>query len=151
MSRRKRKIGGGERYIYLPHWILKSPAYLSLPGDAVKLLLAVWQRFNGVNNGDISYSCREAVAIGLTTPKAARMFGVLVDRGFLAITRNSKFAHKRVAREWRITAEKCGNEPATKEFMRWQPPSINGLTTKPAKLPITVPHVGLYGRRRPLQ
>ena len=168
MSKRRRRLrGSGERWVGLPHWMMKSAAFRSLPGDAVKLLLAVWQRHNGVNNGEITFSCREAAEIGLTQSQTARMFDLLVERGFLVCTRSSSFNRKRVARCWRITAEKCGDEQATKEFMRWASPT-NGASanlkhsptggthsstggTMVAKLPSTVPWVGLYGRRRPLQ
>jgi hypothetical protein len=169
MSKRRRRFRGcSERWVGLPHWLLNSAAFRSLPGDAVKLLLAVWRRHNGVNNGEISYSCREAAEIGLSLNKAGRMFGVLVDRGFLVVVRGAGFNNKQLSRTWRLTAEKRGSEKATKEFMRWQPETTNGThpkffssathstdsatgSTLPPKLPQTVLPVGLYGRKRPPQ
>jgi hypothetical protein len=169
MSKRRRRLRGtGERWVGLPHWLMNSPAFRSLPGDAVKLLLAVWQRHNGINNGEISYSCREAAEIGLARSQAARMFDILIERGFLVIGRGSTFNNKKLSRTWRLTAEKRGPEKATKDFMRWQSETTNGTGPKffpsptggthsptggtmAPKLPATVPWVGLYGRKRPLQ
>ena len=75
MSRRRLRFRGcTERWVGLPHWMMKSAAYQSLPGDAIKLLLAVWQRHNGLNNGEITFACREAASLGLprSTPQAGR-------------------------------------------------------------------------------
>jgi hypothetical protein len=106
----------------LHHYLLNSPAWESLPGDAIKLLIDVWKRHNGVNNGEISYSCREAEKIGLSRPTTARMFDILIDRGFLAVVRNSCFKAKdKRARTWRITDEPAFGKERTKDFMRWRP------------------------------
>src|SRR4051794_6489831 len=103
MSCRKFK-GGADRFVALPHYLLKSPAWLTLPGDAAKLLLDVWKRHNGMNNGEISYGVREAEEIGMAKSVSARMFKVLVERGFLVVTRDSAFRIKcRDARLWRLT------------------------------------------------
>jgi hypothetical protein len=117
----------------LPDYILACPAWRTLPGDAIKLLLDVWTRHNGLNNGDIAYSVRDAEErLGMPRSVAARHFHVLVDRGFLVITRWSAFRLKtKEARLWRITAEKTDSERATKEFMQWRPPA----TLKAAKVP----------------
>lgn len=65
VSRRKPKrgVGGSDptiRYVGLTHLVLNSQAWKTLPGDAIKLLIDVWKRHNGVNNGEITYGCRGA-------------------------------------------------------------------------------------------
>jgi hypothetical protein len=172
MSRRRRKSRSDTRFVALQHYLLNSPACISLPGDALKLFIYVWKRHNGSNNGEISFSVREAEEIGLTKSTAARMFRILVDRGFLAKVGESHFGRKRVAQTWRITAETYRNEKATNDFMRWKPsiekPSdspTNGTEelapeeirsptsgtdsphggTKVIKLSATVPQAGLLG------
>jgi hypothetical protein len=80
-----------------------------------------------MNNGEISYGVREAEEIGMAKSVSARMFKVLVERGFLVVTRDSAFRIKcRDARLWRLTAERCGEERATKDFMRWSAKGGNG-------------------------
>jgi hypothetical protein len=104
----------------LPHFMLKSPAWLTMSPNAKALLIEVWRRHNGVNNGEISYSVREAAAIGLGRSAAARAFCELVGRGFLRISRDSCFAYKlKKARTWILTAERLNDAPGTKDFMRW--------------------------------
>jgi DNA-binding XRE family transcriptional regulator len=105
--------------------MLKSLAWRSLTGNAIKLLIVVWQRHNGVNNGEISFSVREAADVGLSKSAAWRAFRELREKGFLAITRESAFSLKtHAARCWRLTAEPSGPQGdvrATKDFMTWSP------------------------------
>src|ERR1051325_8150821 len=123
MSGRKRH--GGERYIALPHWMLRSPAWRALSPNGKAVLLHLWERHNGSNNGQIVYAVREAAEIGITRPTAARALNELVELGFLKIKRESAFRTKtKEAREWAITAEPIDGQPATKDFMRWTPPKI---------------------------
>jgi hypothetical protein len=57
----KRGVGGSsDRFIQIPHYMIDSPAWRGLPGDAVKALIQVWRHHNGVNNGEISFACSEA-------------------------------------------------------------------------------------------
>ena len=120
--RRRKSAGDYSRWVALHHWMLRSPAWKSLSPNAKALLLDVWQRHNGANNGEISYAVREAESIGLRRTRAARAFNELVERGFLVMTRNSAFTVKtRAARLWRITAESCGDDRATKDFMHYSP------------------------------
>lgn len=119
---RKRKRGKGdyERFVGLPHFMLKSPAWLTMSPNAKALLIDVWRRHNGVNNGEISYSVREAAAIGLGHSAAARAFAELIERGFLRVSRESSFAFKlKKARTWILTAERLNDQPSTRDFMRW--------------------------------
>jgi hypothetical protein len=115
-------VMSGERYVGLGHYTLDSQAWAALSGAAVKLLLAVMRRYNGVNNGEIAYSVREAQRIGLKRSAAAAAFDELIRLGFLAVERDSAFGVKtRMARLWRITSIPVGDKKATKDFMRWQP------------------------------
>jgi hypothetical protein len=114
-----------DRFVLLPHWMLKSEAWKTLPSDAKAILIDVWMRHNGSNNGEITYATREAEKIGISNSQAARMFKILLTRGFLEVTRNSSFDLKtRESRCWRLTAERCRDKPPTKEFMTWRPDEI---------------------------
>ena len=143
------------RFIALPHYLLKSAAWLTMTPNAKALLIEVWKRHNGVNNGKISYSVREAAEIGLGRSTAARAFTELVERGFLRITRHSVFTLKtKDARTWELTAERCYDNPPAKDFMRWSEeqntvplegrtvPSEGRKTQNEIILPISVPSTG---------
>ncbi|EME68268.1 hypothetical protein H261_19199 [Paramagnetospirillum caucaseum] len=112
---------GCDRFVALPHYLLKSPAWMTMTPNAKALLIQLWARHNGTNNGEIGYSVRDAVAIGLSKDQAARALKELVERGFLRVGRESSFTLKsKAARTWILTGEPIGAAPATKEFMRWQ-------------------------------
>ena len=124
MTRRKLRAFGmasGEKFIMLRRWMMDCPAWRSLSLGAGCLLLEVWNRHNGENNGKISMSVREAASLlgsGRNTP--TKWFAELVDRGFLVQTKLGSFNQKtREASEWRLTMEKCGEKPPTKQFMSW--------------------------------
>jgi hypothetical protein len=88
----------------------------------------------GINNGEISYSVREAAAIGLSAPTASRMFAVLIERGFLKCTKAAAFHVKnREARLWALTAYKIGDERPTKDFMTWAPKEKHSSTNETVK------------------
>jgi hypothetical protein len=156
-----KKSRPGSRYVGLPHYLLNSLAWRTLPGDAVKVLIDVWKRHNGVNNGEISYGVREAAEIGITKTPAARMLHILVERGFLAIVRDSAFNVKtKQVRTWRLTAEPYRGQQGTNDFMRWRPsqnlkhsPSTGthspSTGTRVTKLPVTVPPQGLSDPKTP--
>lgn len=164
MTKTRRK-NPGHRYVGLPHYLLDSPAFKTLPGDAVKLLIYIWKRHNGVNNGEISFGVREAVEIGISKTVAARMFAILRERGFLAVVRDGGFnVGDRKARTWRLTAEPYRGQQGSKEFMRWKPAKVPATrlkkfhspptgTASPSSettaiiLPATVPPQGLNGQK----
>ena len=110
-------------------------AWLTLSGNATKLLLAVWRRHNGTNNGEIAFAVRESEPIGLTKDQASRAFKELVARGFLKMHRDSAFTvKKREARTWELTAECCGGKPASKDFMKWSDtPETKANGSKPER------------------
>jgi hypothetical protein len=109
-----------DRFVLLPHWLLRSPAWKTLAPDAKAVLLDIWLRHDGTNNGMIGYAVRDAEEIGLSKDKAARAIALLVERGFLRVRAVSSFQLKtKQARTWELTAERCGDTPATRDFMRW--------------------------------
>ena len=102
------------------------------------LLLEVWQRYNGQNNRGIAYSVREAArALGVGKNTPTKLFRELEDKGFLKARQRGSFHWEGgEATTWVLTTEPCGEKPATKEFMSWQP---TGEKQKP------VPHTGANG------
>ena len=123
----KRKFNGfGARkpgsFVKLDHGLLGSEAWQHLTPHACKLYIAVRARCNGMNNSYISYSIREAVDLLHCGPNtASQCFHELIDKGLLKCARNSTFKLKtKEARLWTITAEKIGDQPATRDFKSWK-------------------------------
>jgi len=124
MGNRKRLRGygnsSGDRFVKLPFWLLNSEAWkrLSLPGRC--LLVELLKRYNGFNNGDISFSHREAARIlkvGKNT--ATKLFWQLERLGFIKTRQRGSFDWKiRHATTWKLTMHPCDGCDATKDFMR---------------------------------
>jgi len=111
-----------ERFSMLPHYLQRSPAWRTLSPNAKAIYLEILLRFDGGNNGEISYSVRESEEIGIGRNAASLALKELQHRGFIVIARESSFTLKtREARCWRLTAHGCGKELATKDFTRWRP------------------------------
>ena len=117
---------GRESYVMLRHWLLDSPAWQSLPGNARALYMELARRYNGSNNGRILYSVREAIGLHISPATACRLLRILQDRGFIVCTKKGAFSLKTTkdASEWLLT-EYDSDAPvahAAKTFMRWQMP-----------------------------
>jgi hypothetical protein len=105
----KRNKESQDRYIQLHHYMLRTDAWKSLSPPARAVYVQIAFRYNGVNNGRLALSVRDAasecnVAIGT----AARAFKELTSLGFIEETRHGALSKKtRIASEWRLTAFKC--------------------------------------------
>jgi hypothetical protein len=135
MSKAKLRRGGGGRFLSLRYWMLRSPAWKSLPGMARALYLELAERYNGSNNGRISYAVREGTeALHISKSTAKQLLDILIDRGFIVRTKRGAFSLKttREASEWMLTEYDCDApfQHATKSFMRWAPPENNNLKSK---------------------
>ena len=85
---------------------------------ARSLLIAVWRRHNGENNGEISFSVREAEKIvDCHRNTASGWFHELVAQGILVAVKKGSFDWKKSdATTWRITALPAPGMAATREF-----------------------------------
>lgn len=136
MSRiRHRKEKGPPRYVMLHHWLMNTDAWKDLDGNSRAIYLEICKRYNGVNNGRIGYSVRQAAEdVNISPPTASRCIKSLISHGFIAAQQKGSFSYKmdaagrrkRLASEWRLTA--YGNDVATdtdsqlngsKDFTRW--------------------------------
>jgi len=119
--------GKSERYVKLRLWLLDAPAWKSLPANARALYIELARRYNGSNNGRISYSVREAEqALRVSLSTASHLLRILQDRRFIVCTKRGAFSLKTTkdASEWLLT-EYDSDAPvahAAKTFMRWQMP-----------------------------
>ena len=114
-----------KRYVGFDYQLLETEAFKYLTGGAFKLLALVKKRYNGVNNGHISFSVREGRdLLGCSVNTISRYFDELVNKGFLKIKEKGSFNYKkRHASTWIITSDKYNNE-TSRDFKHWINTSI---------------------------
>lgn len=164
MSKRLRngRNDGFDRYVQLPHYLLKTAAWKSLDAVARSLYVELKYRFNGSNNGSIGYGIRQTAAdLHVSKSTAARAFRSLAEHGFIIAAKEGKFDRKsRHSSEWLLT-EYPSNidiehpdrklkirplDPARKDFARW-PRAATGSQQTVSVVGLTGPVVGLIGPR----
>jgi hypothetical protein len=116
-----------ERHVRLYHWMINTPAWLSLDCVARALYIEVAARYAGTgsNNGRIGFSVRDAATrLRIGKSSAQRAFAQLQHRGFLVAGQRGSFGFKiRHSTTWRLTEHPSDVDGgwATKEFARWDP------------------------------
>ena len=113
----------GPRFVKLEHWMLKTPAWQSLPSAPRALYVELAQRYNGYNNGEISMSVREAARLlHIANDTATKAFRELEAKGFIRRNVCGSFNWKiRHATTWILTEHAFADQLATKEFASWRP------------------------------
>jgi len=124
MGKGKRSQEG--QYIPLSYAQLKSKAWRSLSGAAIKVWLELHTRFNGGNNGSLTLSMAEAAErLGIGKATVQRAFKELQDKGFLVMVKEGDWYHRR-AHEWRLTTKPVQGAKSkilpTHDWRSWQPP-----------------------------
>ena len=109
------------QFLLLRFDMIDSPAWLSLSTNAQALWLHIRRRYNGYNNGEISYSCREAAnKLNVSPNTASRNFKELQEKGFIKIALFAGFQNKhRTASRWIMTHEPYKNKAPTNEWRKW--------------------------------
>jgi hypothetical protein len=114
-----------ERFVSLPHHMLRSPAWRSLSPVSRCIFLELAAIYNGGNNGFIALSTRDAAKhVCCSKDTAARALVELTVKGFIVCCSRGHFDRKSPhASEYRLTLHSCNRsgEKASKAFMRWQP------------------------------
>lgn len=102
---RKGKRSQEGQYVPLSYAQLKSPAWRSLSGAAVKLWCELHTRYNGGNNGSLALSFKEAAdALGMGKASIQRAYNELQDKGFIELMAQGNWYHRK-AHEWRLTTK----------------------------------------------
>jgi Helix-turn-helix domain len=113
-----------ERFLALPHHLLRSPAWLSLSAVARCVFIELAAHYKGSNNGYLALSTRDAAdRVRCSKDTAARALADLVTKGFIECCSRGHFDRKSPhASEYRLTLYSCDRtgERASKAFMRWQ-------------------------------
>lgn len=119
---------GGEPFVRLLRFMLKSPAWQSLNCVERALMIEVMQRWSGFNNGTIDFGVVDAGrALHVKPHTAGKAFHVLVEKGFLIKARDSSFSQKKLTREWQVTCLPMGDvraptSPPSHAYMHWRAP-----------------------------
>ena len=124
MGKGKRSSEG--QYINLSYAQIKSPAWRSLSGSAVKLWCELHSRFNGCNNGKITLSFAEASEnLGMGKATIQRAYIELISHGFIVLMKEGNWYHRQ-AHEWRLTTKSTqgvkGTNVPTNDWRGFQPP-----------------------------
>ena len=109
-----------KRYVGFDYNLLETEAFKHLTGGAFKLLAMVKKRYNGINNGEISFSVREGRdLLGYSLNTISRYFNELEIKGFLKANQKGSFSYKkRHATTWIITSDEY-NHQKTRDFKQW--------------------------------
>lgn len=118
------------QYVNMPYPMLKSDAWRSLSGAAVKVWFELHTRFNGGNNGNVRLSMNEAVkALSMSKGTAQRAFKELEEKGFISLQISGNWYHRK-AHEWRLTTKRVqalkGVEVATNDWKDWRQKTKDG-------------------------
>lgn len=80
------------RFFALPHYVINSPKFQALSGNAVKLLIQLGEQYNQRNNGDLQASQKVLMEKGWKSPATLqRALNELLESGFIIKTRQGKF------------------------------------------------------------
>jgi hypothetical protein len=93
------------QFVLLPYSMLQHPNFLNLSSDSRAVLLDMHLGYHGHNNGEISYSVRQAAAcLSSGSERAKRALDKLQNKKFIVCHKDSNFNLKlNKAREWEIT------------------------------------------------
>jgi DNA-binding transcriptional MocR family regulator len=128
MSKRHNRTGRSttERFVSLPHYMLRSSAWQALSPVACKVFIQLAALYNGANNGRLALSARNAAEhVRCSKNTAARALSELTTKGFIDRVTRGHFDRKTPhAAGYRLTLYPChcSGERASKRFMSWRPP-----------------------------
>ena len=102
-------VAANAGFMMLTRELWRSPAWRSLSGDATRLLIDMWDKYNKKNNGSIPYGITEAMAcLHCSRPTATKRLRELQTAGLIESTRKAYFSNKSdagkgVVTHWRLT------------------------------------------------
>jgi hypothetical protein len=124
--RKKGRSDGDQKHVRIYRHEFNCEAFRDLDCTARCALLEFRHRFDGANNGFLSFSEREmGERLNVSRQTARKALRALVDHGFIRPMSKGAFTLKRRhATEWLLTNEgypKPSDTP-TKDYMRWRRP-----------------------------
>jgi hypothetical protein len=117
----------GEQYANFGFPLINSPAWRSLSGAALKLLMELRTRYHGTNNGKLALSLDHAATLlGLGKATVQRAFVELQAKGFVIQMERGQW-YGRKPTTWALTIVSLNGNPATHDWKRWTPPKKQSL------------------------
>ena len=94
-----------ESFIRLDHDLVRGEVWAGLSANATRLLIGIWDQYNGKNNGDLRFGYEHAMRLlGCSSQTAWRTFAELKAAGLIVAVEKGSFAHKASARKGMVTA-----------------------------------------------
>lgn len=114
---------GAGRWVQLPEYLQASKAWASLKPGPRALYVELKRRFNGLNNGRIILSHRDAAAaLNVHRNTVGAWFDELQERGFIHMMQGPCLGPSGIGQAslWALDEEPTDDmKPARKAFMRW--------------------------------
>jgi hypothetical protein len=133
----KSKKRGAGRHVQLPEWLQASEAWATLRPGPRALYIELKRRFNGVNNGRIILSHRDAAKVmNVHRNTVGPWFRDLEERGFIRMTQAPHLGPSGVGMtsHWALEEEPCDDmKAAPKRFMAWRQKQNPRTENRPAR------------------
>ena len=114
-------IESTERFVKLIYPLLESDAWRWLRPISQSVYIELRRRFNGSNNGRISFSLAEGARILRASKSSIQKALVeLEEHGFIKLVKKGYFT-RRMASEYALTDEQLDGHPPTREWRQWRP------------------------------
>ncbi len=109
--------GDGGRHLRLYNWMTEAPTYVALSSNAKCILWELMRRYDGSNNGKISFGGQDGWHTQLSPDVTERSLIELGQAGFIAESEPA-IPHLKKPRKWRLTMYLADGKAATKDFMK---------------------------------
>jgi plasmid maintenance system antidote protein VapI len=106
-----------ERHVELYNWMTEAPAYVALSSGAKCILWELMRRYDGANNGIISFGGQDGAHAKLSRDVTERALTEIECARFIVVTEPAIPYLKR-PRKWRLTMYPAYGKPASKDFMK---------------------------------
>ena len=119
---KKSIIESTERFVKLTYPLIESEAWRWLRPISKAVYVELRRRYNGSNNGKISFSLDEGARILRASKSTIQKALVeLEEHGFIKLIKKGYFTGRK-ASEFALTDERCDGHPATREWRLWRSP-----------------------------
>jgi hypothetical protein len=122
-QRARKKGRSSGRFVMLPEWLQASEAWATLKPGPRALYIELKRRFDGMNNGAIFLSHRDAArALNVNKDTVAGWFADLQTRSFITMTQGGHLGPSGIgqAAKWALQEEGQDGRPPVKGFMAWR-------------------------------
>ena len=129
---KKGVIESTERFVKLIYPLLESEAWRWLKPNSQAVYIELRRRFNGSNNGKISFSLAEGARILMASKSTIQKALIeLEEHGFIKLVKKGRFQGRR-ASEYALTDEQLDGYPPTREWRQWRPTQAHRRRQIPA-------------------